>query len=260
MIDTFKIIMGPSLSLSATYVLKSLIRDHHQLFLQLFPDRNLTPKQHFLTHYPRSLRFLGPLNQYTSMRFEGKHKTFKKFANLSCNFQNIAKTLAVKYQMAQCYAFLLEQPLENQDIELNQEQVSTLSRVGSILDMMAAEIVAAKLNIGLEEEITFVGAAKIHGYEFREGTAVITSWNDDEPEFGSVQCVLLKNSGIYIVLNLFKTIGFQRHLQAYAVETTSDLIETVCPRQLFDHRPVTCLKNHNGNDRSHYISTRITFL
>ncbi|PIK42968.1 hypothetical protein BSL78_20178 [Apostichopus japonicus] len=64
---------------------------------------------------------------------------------------------------------------------------------------------------------------------------------------------------IYIVLNLFKTIGFQRHYQTYAVETTAYLIETVRPKQLFDHRPVTCLKNRNGNDRSHYISTRITF-
>ncbi|KAJ8018321.1 hypothetical protein HOLleu_43753 [Holothuria leucospilota] len=224
LLDIFKIVMSPTLSLSATYALKALIRDHHQLFLNLFPERNLSPKQHFLIHYPRSLRCLGPLIQYSSMRFEGKHKVFKNVANFSCNFQNIAKTLAVKHQVTQCYSFLLKKPLDSQDVELNQEQVSTLSNVGSISDMV--EIIAQKLGITLEQEITFAGAVKLHGYELREGTSVIISWNEDGPTFGSVQCIIVKKTDIYIVLKLLKTLHFQRHVQAFVVEDTNAQFQT----------------------------------
>ena len=37
------------------------------------------------------------------MRFEGKHKYFKKMAQTLGNFKNIAKTVAVRHQYYMCY-------------------------------------------------------------------------------------------------------------------------------------------------------------
>ena len=37
------------------------------------------------------------------MRFEGKHKYFKKMAQTIGNFKNIAKTVAVRHQRYMCY-------------------------------------------------------------------------------------------------------------------------------------------------------------
>ena len=54
LLDIFKVVMARSISISATYSLKHLIHDHHALFLQVYPERHLTPKQHFILHYPRS--------------------------------------------------------------------------------------------------------------------------------------------------------------------------------------------------------------
>lgn len=58
----------------------------------------LTPKEHFLTHYPNAFRKVGPLKLLWTMRFECKHKYFTDAAKLTYNFININKTLAFKHQ------------------------------------------------------------------------------------------------------------------------------------------------------------------
>lgn len=40
------------LSLGMTVLLKHLIMEHHELFKELYPDRKLIPKHHFMIHYP----------------------------------------------------------------------------------------------------------------------------------------------------------------------------------------------------------------
>ena len=64
LMEIVKIVMSKSISYSATFVLKALIKDHHEHFCKVFPDKPLTPKQHFMVHYPRIIRQLGPLHQY----------------------------------------------------------------------------------------------------------------------------------------------------------------------------------------------------
>lgn len=61
----------------------------------------LTPKLHFLTHYPNLIRKMGPVIHTSTMRFEGKHKTFTDFAKKTNNFINITKTLTEKHQQNQ---------------------------------------------------------------------------------------------------------------------------------------------------------------
>ncbi|KYN16073.1 hypothetical protein ALC57_11682 [Trachymyrmex cornetzi] len=53
------IVMAPRISISETILLQEMIHEHHKLFLFLFPERHLTPKQHFLVHYPRVIIELG---------------------------------------------------------------------------------------------------------------------------------------------------------------------------------------------------------
>lgn len=58
----------------------------------------LTPKLHNLTHYSRVIRSMGPVMNMSTIRYEGKHKTFKKIINQSCNFINVCKSLAIRHQ------------------------------------------------------------------------------------------------------------------------------------------------------------------
>ncbi|KAJ8025046.1 hypothetical protein HOLleu_35140 [Holothuria leucospilota] len=93
LLDIIQIVLSRSNSAEETYQLSALIRDHHCHFLRLFPDTQLIPKHHFLLHYPRSIRYLGPLQHYSSMLFEAKHKQLKQHANVYCNSKTLQRQL-----------------------------------------------------------------------------------------------------------------------------------------------------------------------
>lgn len=94
LLEIYQLVIAPKISTAATYYLQSRIREHHDLYLQLFPDNHLLPKHHNLLHYPNAMRQLGPLSQYACMRQEGKHKPLKNWAKTCNNYKNITKTVA----------------------------------------------------------------------------------------------------------------------------------------------------------------------
>lgn len=58
----------------------------------------LTPKYHFLEHYPEQLLLFGPFNCVWTARCESKHRDFVNFLESSKNYINILKTMAWKTQ------------------------------------------------------------------------------------------------------------------------------------------------------------------
>lgn len=80
--------------------LKNLISAHLTGIREI--GETLIPKHHFITHYPSVIRAVGPVINMTMMRYEGKHKVFKIFAEKTLNFKDINKTLAVKHQEILC--------------------------------------------------------------------------------------------------------------------------------------------------------------
>ena len=89
------IVFSPFLTEGLTVYLKHLVAEHHRLFKSVFPEKALLPKHHFLIHYPRCIRNLGPVLHMWSMRYESKHSFFKQQKK---SFKNIIKTLAIKHQ------------------------------------------------------------------------------------------------------------------------------------------------------------------
>lgn len=49
-----------------------------ELLQATFPDFTLRPKHHYIEHYPHLIKKFGPLTDVWTMRFEGKHKFFKR--------------------------------------------------------------------------------------------------------------------------------------------------------------------------------------
>jgi len=76
-----------------------------QNFQEVFPDIKMTPKMHFLVHYPRYLQLIGPLTSVWTMRFEGKHYPLKEVARRVKNWKNLCMSLARSHQLKQCYSF-----------------------------------------------------------------------------------------------------------------------------------------------------------
>lgn len=78
LIQIVNIVFSPIVTNGMTYYLKHLINDHHKLFRSLFPERRFIPKHHFMIHYPRCIRKIGPLIHVWCMRFKAKHNNKKK--------------------------------------------------------------------------------------------------------------------------------------------------------------------------------------
>ncbi|KAL1422132.1 hypothetical protein MTO96_022435 [Rhipicephalus appendiculatus] len=74
-----------------------------QSYMRRYPDASVTPKMHFMVHYPRIVSLLGSLTQNWCMRFEAKHQYFKRLATRTMNFRNIAKTMTSRHQWLQGY-------------------------------------------------------------------------------------------------------------------------------------------------------------
>lgn len=86
-------------------LLQTLIKEHHELFQSVFKTE-LSPKMHFMVHYPRIMRSIGPLCYVSSMRYESFHKIFKNIIkNNNCR-KNITASCAFKIKMRYADLFL----------------------------------------------------------------------------------------------------------------------------------------------------------
>ncbi|XP_060864320.1 uncharacterized protein LOC132940616 [Metopolophium dirhodum] len=84
---------------------KTLITEHHELYMNLF-NTNLKPKFHHMVHYPMVIKNCGPLSLIWSMRFESKHKELKETAKSITSRKNACYTLALKHQLNVAYRIL----------------------------------------------------------------------------------------------------------------------------------------------------------
>jgi len=100
-----EIVTLKSIQPSYALLLKTLISEHHQLYLKLF-NTNLKPKHHHLLHYPDIMKKVGPLSHLWSMRYESKHRESKLTGHSITSRKNICLTLALKHQLKFAYRLL----------------------------------------------------------------------------------------------------------------------------------------------------------
>lgn len=103
--DLIELAVAPRHTEETLHFMDCKISEHRWLLQSTFPGFHLKPKHHYLEHYPYLVRKFGPLCDVWTMRFEGKHKFFKKAICNAQNFQNVAMTLATKHQKALSYHF-----------------------------------------------------------------------------------------------------------------------------------------------------------
>lgn len=55
LLEIMKVCTAKTTSEPSAYYLSALIADHHHMFKSCYPDVNLTPKFHYMVHFPRLL-------------------------------------------------------------------------------------------------------------------------------------------------------------------------------------------------------------
>lgn len=76
------LVMSPVHTEESICYLDSLISEHRRRFLNVFPQKKLKPKHHFLEHYPQLIREFGPVAAFWTMRFKAKHSFLRELLDI----------------------------------------------------------------------------------------------------------------------------------------------------------------------------------
>ena len=194
--DIVELVVAPVHSDASLAFLESKITEHRQRYIELFPDKRLLPKHHFLEHYPQMIKLFGPLVGQWTMRFEAKHSFFKQVIRHTSCFKNVPLSLASKHQMM--IGYHLASPSKSKpDIEVS--AVSTLS-----VDLLREEIAhAIRANFSGEPEVHLAQCVTRKGITYRKGMILAHRTVGGLPEFSEIdQICVIRDSVFYIVKEL----------------------------------------------------------
>ena len=215
LIEIVQIVFAPVLTIATVSRLKSLIENHLKKWKELFPENNITPKQHYMLHLPSQIKSLGPMIRHMCMRFESKHCFFKQWAS-KLNFKNISKSLINQNQMYE--------GCQNADPSMH-PIFSNEREMGPVSEVKDLQYLRGKLRDFLGyDEINNAVSVKwlvIYGNKYITQKSMILAKvvNDNMPEFGLVKNIFLVDSTLYCLeYQPFQTIHFDRNMMAYQVE------------------------------------------
>ncbi|XP_065893179.1 uncharacterized protein [Dysidea avara] len=191
--------------------LRDLIQDHHTCFKQLYPERRLTPKFHHLVHLPHYIIQYGPLVRMWCMRYEAKHCYFKRWAKITGNYKNIAKSLPVHHQKHICYKLA--------DAENFLKPPSTVGPATLCdLDNLSYKDLLTETCHGISERTIYrVNWVEIMGTTYKPTILVIVDYYQDVPIFGEIHDIISVDQKFYLATYLFITNGYNPHYHAYEV-------------------------------------------
>ena len=99
LIRIMQILATFALSHREVEMLRCDIEEFLSNLLRCFPNVHLTPKHHYLIHYPFQILRHGPLRHLWVMRFEGFHQVLKRSILNSRNRKNICRSIALRQQV-----------------------------------------------------------------------------------------------------------------------------------------------------------------
>ncbi len=250
LLECMDLIFSPEITTDETFFLKQMIKDHHDYFLQICPNRSLKPKHHFMTHYPQQMRLLGPLANYWTMRFEAKHRFFKRLGHIVCNYRNILKTLADRQQMFLCYNLKCGKELVNRDVEIGPGS-STL-----VASLERADFLSTVLRVPLFSEVYVAKWCVVNGIKYSRNVLVITGKSEDAlPIFQEIILIICDGSHIQLVTALWDTVKYERHTHSYAVTKPAEPVWSIIPiDNIYDRQAYHASKAYKEGDRLNYVT------
>jgi len=208
--EIINIIMSTSFTLETTQFLETLISKHHLLYMEVFAEP-LKPKHHFVVHYPRLLRKLGPLKHLSCFHFEAKHKQFKENAKAVRSRRNCPYTLALKHQLILSHRFLSKKGFFDR-LSLGPTLRQELTDLPEYLDFKNT------LPWNIQYEYVLDTWVKVNGITYHKDMAVAMHLNDNIIVFGEIHYIIINNMRhISFICTEFHTKTINRHYCAFEV-------------------------------------------
>lgn len=240
LLDIHDLVFCPTMSEADTFVLDDLVEDFLSRFCSEFPDQSVKPKMHFMVHYGSQYRMFGPLVQYWSFRFEGKHGYFKDLASrLKCR-KNVLLTLAKKHQYYHCWHLRQTNPYLHDCLLSNSSgrQVE-LHTLPSCYERLLKPIVGGR------KTVFQASKAEIAGIQYECGLAVVTGSLNCEPCIAVISGLFISGGKLYIVGMQLENQTYCRHFHLY--NGTLGSCKLFCTEDIIDPFPLSVYMASDGS-------------
>ncbi|XP_072047514.1 uncharacterized protein [Amphiura filiformis] len=205
-------------------------------YFSVFPEATMTPKMHFLIHYPEMMSEFGPLVACFTLRFEGKHYYFKELYHCTRNTKNICKTLAERHEYYQAFQrsrpkFLTEGVVEH-----------TKGEEFPII-LLPTDVRARVLEVaGPTDTVYRAQSVKHDGVEYSTGDVLVVGCEN----FAVIRMCLLIAGVPYFSCRRLTIKEYSRHLHAYLV--SAEQKHFLCRlSDLADYRPLGLYSSTRGD-------------
>lgn len=205
--DIVELVVAPKHTDDTLHFLECKLAEHRELLQSSFPDFRLRPKHHYVEHYPHLIKKFGPLTDVWTMRFEGKHKFFKKVVRESQNFKNVAMTLATKHQKALSY-FL--------DCSSFFRPAAGMTKVAMVSVTSFPSDVQRVLpqNVTAPGSVLVASSVCIDGIKYNTDMMLCIGSCSGLPEFGQITQIVAANPDILFVCKRM-TAWYHKHFRSY---------------------------------------------
>ncbi|KAK0131259.1 Sterile alpha motif domain-containing protein 3 [Merluccius polli] len=213
--DIVELVVAPVHSNQTIAYLESKISEHRHRLLDAFPAVRLSPKHHFLEHYPRLIESFGPLVGYWTMRFEAKHSFFKRIVRHTTNFRNVLLSLATKHQLMLAYHLQ----------ETGAKPILCVTKLSSV----PIEVLHVQIQETLRKALPTVTVVQLshavsyRGMKYSVGMVLCYGSTGDLPDFVEiVQILILENHIKFIVKTL--SAWYNEHMRSFELEHSHNMI------------------------------------
>ena len=210
--EIVEIICSPSIHLSTLPYLELLIAEYILKRKLVFPLNNLRPKHHYILHYPMLISQFGPLIKVWTLRYESKHRFFKKTVRFLNNFINLTKTLSVKHELLQSLVRL------GSDIRM---EIDTNAINHFDLKLYNISIQEAIIKRKLVNDLQQCNKVIYKGTEYKKGYVLALRQNGyrDNIVFGKICFFIYHDSNIFVLFEILEN-QFLPYFGAYEIGKT----------------------------------------
>ncbi|KAK4877980.1 hypothetical protein RN001_010486 [Aquatica leii] len=214
---------------------------HHNQYKSLFGN-TLKPKFHFLLHYPRIIKKMGPLKHIWCFRFEAKHKELKICSNNTNSRRNIPYTIGIKCALKFSFRIIKNVGLKKTiDCCKKSNSTQNLSEKSYYLNLnfSAVEPIGHTSNLMFVKYISFKGTKYEIGYYLQSKDCLY-----------KIEDMFVRNEDLYFVCLKYKLGKFSNHFQSYQVLESTKCYFVFSHSYFNYYAPIHV---YNSSNRNKYI-------
>lgn len=259
LIKICKIALAPVCSRDLIPYLRLLIEEKLSSFKLLYPDVNITPKMHYMLHYPTQILRYGPLLRAWCMRHESK-LSFVKQASIRGNFKNVCKTAINKHQRWLCYQLQYDDNFISPNIELG--PIKLESTLGNEPEHIREQIVQMIPDVSITARVYRPKWLQINSTILKADVFVLLKYDDMSPSFGKVREVLTFDDctakTVILSVQTYASDYYDSHYDSFVVRPTGKIMYTSFTA-LDHHQTLSVRNSYDASDNKLYISLPCTY-